>query len=184
MSRLITLAAAVGTLCLTQLALTGAAVPPSGPRPAVSAKAGDGAFSGNRKVAISFEYSAPAFLWLDPEGRLAGNVELTDRSLFVLAPVGDQHQIRTAVGAPACLGIKHMADGPDKVVAAVCNPAAAGQLFTFAQRTDKDSQGRRKFGILNAESELTFSSLDGVHMQPRGCYPAVGFALVDKGPAR
>jgi len=194
MSRLITLAVTAGTLCLTQAACAavtpvppavGSALPSAGSAPPSQAATGkgDGIFSGKRRVAISMEHGPPATLTVDAKGKLIGHVRLTRRSLFVLVPAGDQHQIRTAVGDPACMGVRQVDEGPDIVVAAVCDSGAEGQLFTIVRRSDTDSQGRRNHQISTTAGELTFDSRDGVHIQPHGEGSATGFAFIDKGPA-
>ncbi len=192
MSRFI-LAVAAGALCLTQSSCSAAtqtpaaagSAPASSSEPPARVATGErgGIFTGARRIAISMESGPPATLTVDAEGKLIGHVRLTDRSLFVLVPAGDKHQIRTAVGDRACMGVREVDEGPDIVVAAVCDSGAEGQLFTIARRADTDSKGRRNHQISTAAGELTFSSRDGVHIQPHGDGSATGFALIDKGPA-
>jgi hypothetical protein len=191
---MITRTAAAGALCLAQVACTATTPAPAiagSVRPAVSSATpaqagiggGGGIFSGSRRIAISMESGPPATLIVDAEGKLISNVRLTDRSLFVLVPTGGQHQIRTAAGDPACMGVRGVTGGPDIVVAAVCDADAEGQLFTITRRADRDSKGRRNHQISTTAGELTFSSRDGVHIQPHGDGAATGFAFIDKGPA-
>jgi hypothetical protein len=208
-----TLAGAIGALCLTLPACTAAppvpspaSVPPatgstvpgsvsepaaqpaSGAGPSSRGPAHGGVFSGRRQVALSMEHGPPATLTVDDKGKLVGHVRLTDRSLFVLVPAGDRHQIRTTVldnaGRPACMGVRTVGDGPDIIVAAACDSRAEGQLYTFTRGAETDSQGRRTYLIGTAAGEVTFNSRDGLHVQPHGEGPATGFAIIDKGPVR
>jgi hypothetical protein len=178
-------ASALGALTLTQQACAGAApasLAPAEPSGGVlSGDAGAGGVpSGTRKVAIAMESGPPATLMVDDRGKLVGNAEVTDRSVFVLVPVGDRRRI-TVAATGDCLGVRANDSGPATVVAAECEPGAREQLFTFTRTGEKDSQGRRKYRIATSAGALTFNSKDGVHIEPRGDVPVTGFALIDQG---
>ena len=129
------------------------------------------------------ESGPPATLTVDPRGKLIGHVRLTGPEASAFVPVGDRRRIATAAGDPACMGVRQVDEGPDIVVAALCDTGADGQLFWITERADKDSKGRQNHQISTTAGELTFDSRDGVHIQPRGDAPATGFAFIDKGPA-
>lgn len=175
---------AVTALALTQQACAGPA--PAGGATLASAASESGPLAGDRKVAISMEAGPPATLRVNERGKLVGHAEITDRSLFVLAPVSGGHRIETAWDGhgsePACMGVRNSGVGPATVVAAACNPAARGQVFTFTATDVTDSQGRRTYRITTEAGALTFNSRDGLHVQPRQDRDVTVFALLDQGP--
>lgn len=168
--------AAAAALSLSQPACTA-------PAPARATPPADGVLGGTREVAISMESGPPAMLRVDAKGNLVGHARITDRSVFVLTPAGDRHRIRTA-WTSACMGVRRNATGPATVVAATCNPDARGQLFTVTRTGATDSQGRPTHRIGTDAGTLTFSSRDGLHIEPRDDVDVTGFALLDQGPVR
>ncbi|MEU8409726.1 hypothetical protein AB0C19_26325 [Micromonospora sp. NPDC048842] len=143
---------------------------------------GGGVFSGTREVALSMESGPPAYLVVGTDGKVVGNVRLTERSVFVPVPVGARHQIRTAFADNSCVGVRRNAGGPPTLVVAVCAPKAEGQLFRFVQTEQRDSEGRRTYRIESTSGAVAFNSLNGVHVQ-EGDSDVVGFAVIDQGPA-
>ncbi|MEU8285135.1 hypothetical protein AB0C01_12430 [Micromonospora sp. NPDC048905] len=166
-------------------------VPPSSPSsPSASPSAeeaspsGDGVFSGTRKVAIAMESGPPAYLVVGADGKVVGNVRLTERSVFVPVPAGARHQIRTAFADNSCVGVRRDTGGPPTLVVAVCAPEAEGQLFRFVETDQRDSEGRRTYRIESASGPVTFDSRDGLHVQdPANDARVTGFAVLDRGPA-
>ncbi|MFG1867105.1 hypothetical protein [Micromonospora arborensis] len=145
---------------------------------------GDGVFSGTRKVAISMESGPPAYLVVGADGKVVGNVRLTERSVFVPVPAGGRQQIRTAFADNSCVGVRRNADGPPTLVVAVCAPEAEGQLFRFVPTDERDSEGRRTYRIESTSGPVTFNSLNGLHVQdPDNNARVTGFAAIDQGPA-
>lgn len=164
------------------------AAAPSSPSPSpfspdVASSPG-GVFSGTREVAISMESGPPAYLVVGADGKVIGNGRLTERSIFVLVPIGARHRIKTAFADDSCVGESRHADGPPTLVMADCDPGAEGQLFRFIRTGETDSQGRRRYRIMTASGSLTFNSLNGLHVQNRDHDASVtGFAVTDQGPA-
>jgi hypothetical protein len=148
--------------------------------PPASQPSSNGIFSGRRAVTIGMESGPPSILILDGNGKLVGGQAVNDRSRFVLVPAGDAFQIRTETGDPACLGVRNTEDGPPTVWAATCRASATGQQFTFTRTGDTDSRGRTTYTIGTAYGQLTFSSIDGLHIAEDG---RTGFSLQDRGPA-
>ncbi|MEH1167364.1 hypothetical protein V6V47_18460 [Micromonospora sp. CPCC 205539] len=156
---------------------------PTSSSPAPTAPRGD-VFSGTRKVAISMESGWPAYLVVGADGKVIGNVQLTERSVFVLVPSGARHRIKAAFADDSCVGVQRHADGPPTLVVADCDPAAQGQLFRFVRTEERDSQGRRNYRVVTADGPLTFDSFHGLHVDDRSQGgPVTGFAVSDQGPA-
>ncbi|GAA0805363.1 hypothetical protein [Spirilliplanes yamanashiensis] len=106
------------------------------------------------------------------------------KSLFVLAPVGTRHQIKTAEadssGEPSCMGLRDNGAKPATIVAAPCDTSAAGQLFTMKKTGRSD-------GDLPA---YTIGAAGGRTLQDKGVGGLVAatgagspFVLVDNGPS-
>ncbi|MCG5471762.1 hypothetical protein LADH09A_005764 [Micromonospora sp. LAH09] len=151
--------------------------------PAESASpSGGGVFSGTREVALWMEAGPPGYLVVAADGKVIGNVRLTERSVFVPVPVGARHQIRTAFADNSCVGVRRNASGPPTLVVAVCDPEAQGQLFRFVETDKRDSEGRRTYRIESASGVVAFSTRDGVHVND-GDSDVTGFAVIDQGPA-
>ncbi|WP_146766348.1 hypothetical protein ACQPYV_20260 [Micromonospora saelicesensis] len=130
------------------------------------------------------ESGPPAYLVVGADGKVVGNVRLTERSVFVPVPAGAGHQIRTAFADNSCVGVRRNAGGPPTLVVAVCAPEAEGQLFRFVQTDERDSEGRRTYRIESTSGPVTFDSLNGLHVQdPDNTARATGFAVIDRGPA-
>lgn len=93
----------------------------------------DPILAGRRKIVIKPTPGPESILAVDAEGRLSPTDGEAAHGLFVLSPVGARYQIKTAEAKPSCLGIKHNGTASLTVVAAACDPARAGQLFTIAK---------------------------------------------------
>ncbi|MEU8216501.1 hypothetical protein AB0C47_12105 [Micromonospora taraxaci] len=160
------------------------ATPSASPSAEEASPSGDGVFSGTRKVAVSMESGPPAYLVVGADGKVVGDVRLTERSVFVPVPAGARHRIRTAFADNSCVGVRRNAAGPPTLVVAVCAPEAEGQLFRFVQTDARDSEGRRTYRLESASGPVTFDSLNGLHVQDRDDHAGVtGFVVIDQGPA-
>jgi len=139
-----------------------------------------------RRVSFGFESGPPASLRLNERGNLVGWAPMTDRSLFVLVPVGAKFQIRTALtgtdGKYACLGVRDNTGSPDTLVAAQCRPTAQGQLFTFPELGTTDSVGRPQHEIKTAAGRLTFDYPNGLHLKPGSAGSVSAFTTNYMGP--
>ncbi|MGW2624503.1 hypothetical protein [Micromonospora taraxaci] len=173
---------AVATSAANGTAASSPSSPPASPSAQEASPSGGGVFSGTRKVALSMQSGPPAYLVVGADGKVVGNVQLTERSVFVPVPVGARHQIRTAFADNSCVGVRRNASGPPTLVVAVCAAEAEGQLFRFVQTDERDTQGRRIHRIESTSGAVAFNSINGVHVQERGS-EVVGFAVIDQGPA-
>ncbi|UQU63520.1 hypothetical protein COUCH_31625 [Couchioplanes caeruleus] len=151
---------------------------PRKPEPAAT----KGILAGKRQVVIAPVGSTESVLTVDDKGRLSLTDGPSDRTLFVLVPVGDgKHQIRTAKagasGEPACMGVRD-GGGAATVVAAACDAGRAGQRFTVESEAQRD--GRPAYTI-GAEGGLRLSvDRSGLVATPGRGTP---FTLVDNGAA-
>ncbi|WP_199513971.1 hypothetical protein [Nucisporomicrobium flavum] len=139
---------------------------------------GGAILAGKRQVVIAPVGSAESVLTVDDKGRLSLTDGPSDRTLFVLVPVGDgKHQIRTAKadesGEPACMGLR---DG--SVVAAACDAGRAGQRFTLESEPQRGGKAAYTIG---AKGGLRLSvDRSGLVATPGRGTP---FTLVDNGAA-
>ncbi len=172
---------------------SGTGAPASGTAPASSsappvspsAAPSDPILAGRRQVVIAPIPSFESILAVDATGRLTLTDGDTDTSLFVLIPdAGGTHRIRTAKGSPpSCMGLRNNGANPLTVVAAVCDPAAKGQLFTVAPRPAKDSAGRPTYTIAGDGGVYLRTGRDGLIAEELGdAGPQTTFAFVDNGP--
>ncbi len=150
---------------------------------------GDAVLRGDRQVVIRPIRSFESILAVDADGRLTLTDGDTERALFVLDPVGARHQMKTAKadssGEPACMGLKDNGARADTVVAAACDTAAEGQLFTLQRGRQKDEEGRPTYAI-KGEGGRYLRSLgrDGLVAEAVGdAGPDGAFVLVDNGAA-
>lgn len=173
-------------LLLGVLATAGVVLAPLGVSPA-SAAAADPILAGKRQVVIKPIPSFESIVAIDSKGRL----NLTDGEakfgLFVLSPVGDKFQIKTAKAGDgkkaACIGIKNNGSNPLTAVAATCDPKRAGQLFTVTKQKAKDN-GRPTYAISNAGAFLQYFPRTGLIAEELGDAPlTTTYSFVDNGPA-
>jgi hypothetical protein len=173
--------ALIGALTATGLALTALAATPA------AAAAADPILAGQRQVVIKPIPSFESIVGIDSKGRL----NLTDGEpaygLFVLSPVGQKFQIKTAKPGDgkkaACIGIRSNGSNPLTAVAATCDSRRAGQLFTLVKQTKKDN-GRATYGIHNAGAFLQYFPRTGLIAEELGdSNLATTFSFVDNGPA-
>ncbi|WP_285472874.1 hypothetical protein [Actinoplanes sp. NBRC 101535] len=173
--------AVLGALTATGLALGALAANPA------AAAAADPILTGKRQVVIKPLPSFESIVGIDGKGRL----DLIDGEpaygLFVLSPVGDKYQIKTAKAGDgpkaACIGIRNNGSNPLTAVATTCDAKRAGQLFTLVAQTAKDN-GRPTYGIHNQGAFLQYFPRTGLIAEELGdANLATTFSFVDNGPA-
>jgi hypothetical protein len=146
-----------------------------------SGKITDPLLAGKRKVVIKPIPSFEEIVAVDAKGRLGLTDGEAEHGLFVLIPVGDKYQIKTAKPEPSCLGIKKNGSKALTVVAAACDPDRAGQLFTISRQQDKD--GDPTYAISSQNAFLQVFARSGLIAEELGDAPLkTTFALVDNGP--
>jgi hypothetical protein len=136
--------------------------------------------AGKRQVVIKPVPGFESIVAVDAKGRLGLTDGEAEHGLFVLTPVGDKHQIKTAKaaagGEPSCMGIKKNGSAPLTVVAAACDTGRPGQLFTI---TREDST----FAISNGSAYLQVVR-SGLVAEELGDAPLkTTFEFVDNGAA-
>ena len=147
----------------------------------------DPILAGRRQVVIKPIPSAESIVAVDDRGRLNLTDGEADHGLFVLTPVGDKHLIKTvraaAGGEPSCMGVKNNGSGALTVVAAACDSARAGQLFTITPVEAEDRQGRQTYGISIQGAFLQVFPRTGLIAEELGDAPLkTTYAFVDNGP--
>ena len=146
----------------------------------------DPILAGKRQIVITPIPSFESIVVVDDRGRLSLTDGEAEHGMFVLTPVGDKYQIKTAKagagGEPSCMGIKNNGTGSLTVVAAACDTGRAGQLFTITREKAK-SNGLPTYAISNQSAFLqVFPS--GLIAEELGDAPLkTTFAFVDNGPA-
>jgi hypothetical protein len=144
-------------------------------------KATDPILAGRRKIVIKPIPSFEEIVAVDTKGRLTLTDGEAEHGLFVLTPVGDKYQIKTAQPEPSCLGIKTNGSKALTVVAAACDPGRAGQLFTLSRQ--KDQNGDPTYAISSQNAFLQVFERSGLIAEELGDAPLkTTFALVDNGP--
>jgi hypothetical protein len=175
--------ALIGTLAATGLALSSLVATPA----AAAAAAADPILAGKRQVVIKPIPSFESIVGITSKGRL----DLVDGEpaygLFVLSPVGDKYQIKTAKAGDgkkaACIGIRNNGSNPLTAVAATCDARRAGQLFTLVKQAETDN-GRPTYGIHSNSAFLQHFPRTGLIAEELGDAPlATTFSFVDNGPA-
>ena len=145
-----------------------------------SGKAPDPILTGKRRIVIKPIPSAESIVAVDAKGRLNLTDGEAEHSLFVLTPVGDKYQIKTATPEPSCMGIKTNGTKALTVVAATCDPTRAGQLFTL---TRQKTEGDPTYAISSQNAFLQVFERSGLIAEELGDAPLkTTFALVDNGP--
>ncbi|MEV4707032.1 hypothetical protein [Actinoplanes sp. NPDC049316] len=137
---------------------------------------------GERQVVITPVDSFESVVAVDGKGRLSLTDGPSDKTLFVLVPVGEgKHFIRTAKagesGEPACMGLRE-GGGAAKVVAAACDASRSGQRFTFEAGKPRD--GRPTYAI-GAQGGLHLRADRSGLVAVRGA--GSSFTLADNGAA-
>lgn len=146
---------------------------------------------GERQVVIRPVGAFEAILAVDGKGRLNLTDGDTDKGLFVLFPVGNgRHQIKTAKaqsgGEPACMGLRDNGTNSPTIVAAACDVAATGQLFSIEPTRTKDAQGRPVYAISTAGGHY-LRSLDSQGLIARKggeTGSRTTFSFIDNGAAQ
>ncbi|WP_433064777.1 hypothetical protein [Dactylosporangium sp. CS-033363] len=167
-------------------AATSAAPPPpasepasAAPRPSVTGPDAP-MLLGQRRLVIRPAEAGESILAVDDTGRLNLTDGPTDKGLFVLVPQGARHQIRTATGDQACLGLKNNGSRPLTIAATQCDPARDGQLFTIQPPASGDPA---TYTISVSGAYLLVSRTNGVIAEEPGDATALtAFVLVDNGP--
>jgi hypothetical protein len=191
------------TACATSTPEAGGSAAPSASAPAVDGTAtsppaptatppGDGGtdpiLRGERQVVLRPIGSFESILAVDAKGRLNLTDGDTESSLFVLLPAaGNRYQIRTAKvrghGEPDCMGLRDNGAAPTTVVAAPCDAARPGQMFTV-ERTRATDEGRPTYTIGGQGGvHLRVRDEEGLVAQRVDAGAATTFDLVDNGAA-
>lgn len=174
-------------LLLSALAAAGIVLAPLAVTSVASAAAADPILAGKRQVVIKPIPSFESIVAIDGKGRL----NLTDGEaefvLFVLSPVGDKFQIKTAKPGDgkkaACIGVKNNGSNPLTAVAATCDTKRAGQLFTIAKLKAKDN-GLPTYAISNNGAFLQDFPRTGLILEELGdAELTTSYSFVDNGPA-
>jgi hypothetical protein len=174
-------------LLLSALAAAGIVLAPLAVTAPASAATADPILAGKRQVVIKPIPSFESIVAIDGKGRL----NLTDGEayygLFVLSPVGEKFQIKTAKPGDgkkaACIGIRNNGSNPLTAVAATCDARRAGQLFTLVKQAETDN-GRPTYGIHSNSAFLQHFPRTGLIAEELGDAPLkTTFAFVDNGPA-
>jgi hypothetical protein len=162
--------------------------PPSASAPATAPDAtGDPILAGKRQIVIKPNPSFEEIVAVDEKGRLGLTDGEAPKGLFVLTPVGDKFQIKTATveagGEPSCMGIKSDGSRSLTVAAAPCDTGRAGQLFTITKQKATDSEGLPTYAISNDSAFLqVFPS--GLIAEELGDAPLkTTYSFVDNGPS-
>jgi len=180
-----------GTTTMKKLLLgalaAGIVLAPQAVTPAASAAAADPILTGNRQVVIKPIPSFDLIVAIDGKGRLNLTDDDAEFGLFVLSPVGEKYQIKTAKPGDgkkaACIGIKSGAGKPLTAVAATCDATRAGQLFHLTKLTAKDN-GLPTYAISNGAAYLQYFSSTGLIAQEIGDSElATRYSFIDNGPA-
>jgi hypothetical protein len=146
----------------------------------------DPILAGKRQIVIAPIPGFESVVVVDDRGRLSLTDGEAEHGMFVLTPVGDKYQIKTAKagagGEPSCMGIKNNGSAPLTVVAAACDTSRAGQLFTIARQKAK-ANGDPTYAISNQGAFLQeFPS--GLIAEELGDAPLkTTYVFVDNGPA-
>jgi hypothetical protein len=139
--------------------------------------------AGKRQIVIKPVPTFESIVVVDAKGRLSLTDGEAEHGLFVLTPVGDKYQIKTAKpgagGEPSCMGIKKNGSASLTVVAAACDTSRDGQLFTITRKTKKPT-----YAISNGSAFLQeFPS--GLIAEELGDAPLkTTFEFVDNGPSK
>ena len=177
MKKLLLSALAAASIVLAPLAITSPA----------SAAATDPILTGKRQVVIKPIPSFESIVAIDGKGRL----NLTDGdayyALFVLSPVGNKFQIKTAKAGDgpkaACIGVKNNGSKALTAVAAKCDAKRAGQLFTVTKLKAK-SNGRPTYAISNGGAFLQYFPRTGLILEELGdAKLTTSYSFVDNGAA-
>jgi hypothetical protein len=176
MKKLLISALAAG-IALTSLAVTSTA----------SAATADPILAGKRQVVIKPIPSFESIVAIDGKGRLNLTDGEAEFGLFVLSPVGNKFQIKTAKPGDgkkaACIGVRSNGSNPLTAVAATCDTKRAGQLFTIAKLKAKDN-GRPTYAISNAGAFLQYFPRTGLILEELGdAELTTSYSFVDNGPA-
>jgi hypothetical protein len=163
------------------------AAPAASAVPAATKAAGSKApaspiLAGRRQIVIKPVPSFESIVAVDAKGRLGLTDGAAEHGLFVLTPVGDKFQIKTAkVGAggePSCMGIKKNGTGSLTVVAAACDTSRSGQLFTITRQTKKPTYA------ISHESAFLQEFPSGLIAEELGDAPLkTTYEFVDNGPS-
>jgi hypothetical protein len=160
---------------------------PQAVTPAASAAAADPILAGKRQVVIKPIPSFESIVAIDGKGRLGLTDGEAEFGLFVLSPVGEKYQIKTAKAGDgkkaACIGVKNNGSNPLTAVAATCDSKRAGQLFDITKLAAKDN-GRPTYAISNAGAFLQYFPRTGLILQELGdAGLETSYSFVDNGPA-
>jgi hypothetical protein len=141
--------------------------------------------AGKRQIVIKPVPAAESILAVDGRGRLNLTDGEAEYGLFVLTPVGDRYQIKTAKagpgGEPSCMGVKTNGTDSLSVEAAACDTRREGQLFTIAARKGGASP---TYAISNQGAFLQVFGRTGLIAEELGDAPLkTTYAFVDNGPA-
>ena len=171
------LGALAASIVLAPLAVTSAA----------SAAAADPILQGKRQVVIKPIPSFESIVGIDGKGRLNLIDGEAAYGLFVLSPVGEKFQIKTAKPGDgkkaACIGIKNNGSNPLTAVAATCDAKRAGQLFDITKQKAKDN-GRPTYAISNRGAFLQYFPRTGLIAEELGDAELLTtYSFVDNGPA-
>ena len=161
---------------------------PSGGTKAAAGKSKDPILAGRRQVVIKPIPSFESIVVVDAKGRLSLTDGEAEHGLFVLTPVGDKYQIKTAKagagGEPSCMGVKSNGSASLTVEAAACDAGRAGQLFTITRQKGKDADGDPTYAISNRGAFLQVFPKSGLIAEELGDSPLkTTYAFVDNGPA-
>jgi hypothetical protein len=174
-------------LLISALAAAGIVLAPLAVASTASAAAANPILAGKRQVVIKPIPSFESIVAIDDKGRLGlidGEAEYT---LFVLSPVGDKFQIKTAKAGDgkkaACIGVKNNGSAALTAVAATCDTKRAGQLFTITKLKAKDN-GLPTYAISNAGAFLQYFPRTGLILEELGdAELTTSYSFVDNGPA-
>jgi hypothetical protein len=138
--------------------------------------------AGKRQIVIKPVPSFESIVAVDAKGRLGLTDGAAEHGLFVLTPVGDKFQIKTAKvgtgGEPSCMGIKKSGTASLTVVAAACDTSRSGQLFTITQQTKKPTYA------ISHESAFLQEFPSGLIAEELGDAPLkTTYEFVDNGPS-
>ncbi|WP_430788403.1 hypothetical protein [Actinoplanes sp. G11-F43] len=152
-----------------------------------AAAAADPILKGKRQVVIKPIPSFESIVAIDSKGRLGLTDGEAKYTLFVLSPVGEKFQIKTAKAGDgkkaACIGIKNNGSKPLTLVATKCDQKRAGQLFTITKLKAKDN-GRPTYAISNSSAFVQYFPKSGLIAEELGDAPLMtSFSFVDNGPA-